>query len=76
MAFRTISIGVAAAALLGGATLPALAQDSIYVPLFTYRTGPFAGSGIHIADGMHDYLSMRNARPATTPRRASSATSR
>jgi branched-chain amino acid transport system substrate-binding protein len=62
MAFRTISIGVAAAALLGGATLPALAQDSIYVPLFTYRTGPFAGSGIHIADGMHDYLSMLNER--------------
>ena len=62
MAFRDISIGVAAAALLGAATLPALAQDSIYVPLFTYRTGPFAGSGIHIADGMHDYLSMLNER--------------
>ena len=55
----------------------------------TYRTGPFAGSGIPIANGMHDYLTMlnerdggiggvkigsRNARPATTPRRASSAT--
>ena len=23
----------------------AYAEDSIYVPLFTYRTGPFAGSG-------------------------------
>ncbi len=39
-----------------------LAQDSIYVPLFTYRTGPFAGSGIPIADGMHDYLAMLNER--------------
>ena len=26
------------------------------MPLFTYRTGPFAGSGTPIADGMHDYL--------------------
>jgi branched-chain amino acid transport system substrate-binding protein len=47
--------------------IPALAaaaeaQDSIYVPLFTYRTGPFAGSGIPIANGMHDYLTMLNER--------------
>jgi branched-chain amino acid transport system substrate-binding protein len=62
MSFRNIAIGAAAAALLGAAALPAVAQDSVYVPLFTYRTGPFAGSGIHIADGMHDYLSMLNQR--------------
>src|ERR1700750_1542517 len=42
--------------------LPAQAQDSIYVPLLTYRTGPFAGSGIPIANGMHDYLDMLNER--------------
>ena len=41
---------------------PAQAQDSIYVPLLTYRTGPFAGSGIPIANGMHDYLHMLNER--------------
>src|SRR5499425_2013535 len=40
----------------------AQAQDSIYVPLLTYRTGPFAGSGIPIANGMHDYLAMLNER--------------
>jgi len=40
----------------------ALAQDGIYVPLFSYRTGPFAGSGIPIANGMSDYLNMLNAR--------------
>jgi len=38
------------------------AQDGIYIPLLTYRTGPFAGSGIPIADGMHDYLTMLNER--------------
>ena len=42
--------------------LPAMAQESVFVPLFTYRTGPFAGSGTSIADGMHDYLSMLNER--------------
>src|SRR5690349_17542737 len=40
----------------------AQAQDSIYIPLLTYRTGPFAGSGIPIANGMHDYLTMLNER--------------
>ena len=62
MSFRNIAMGVAAAALVGTTALPAVAQDSVYVPLFTYRTGPFAGSGIHIADGMHDYLRMLNER--------------
>ncbi len=43
--------------------LPAAAQDGeLYLPLLTYRTGPFAGSGIPIADGMHDYLQMLNER--------------
>ena len=40
----------------------AAAEDSLYVPLLTYRTGPYAGSGIGIADGMHDYLEMLNQR--------------
>ena len=52
------------AAALAAALLPASAQaqDSIYIPLFTYRTGPFAGSGNPIGDGMHDYLQMLNQR--------------
>ena len=37
-------------ALLGAAAVtPSFAQDSVYVPLLTYRTGPFASSGIPIA---------------------------
>jgi branched-chain amino acid transport system substrate-binding protein len=50
------------AATLAGTAIPAAAEDSIYVPLFTYRTGPFSGSGIYIAEGMHDYLEMLNQR--------------
>jgi branched-chain amino acid transport system substrate-binding protein len=53
--------GMAFATALGLAA-PATAQDSIYVPLMTYRTGSFAGSGIPIANGMHDYLTMLNER--------------
>ena len=51
--------GCAAAFFSAG---PVLAADQLYVPLLTYRTGAFAGSGIPIADGMHDYLEMLNQR--------------
>jgi branched-chain amino acid transport system substrate-binding protein len=53
---------VALALTLAAPTGPALAEDTLFVPLLTYRTGPFAGSGIPIADGMHDYLTMLNER--------------
>jgi branched-chain amino acid transport system substrate-binding protein len=57
MSMRTLAFGVAAATALSGLTATtAVAQDSIFVPLLSYRTGPFAGSGMPIADGMHDYL--------------------
>ena len=64
MGFKNLAVGMAVAGLLGGVALPApaIAQDSIYVPLLTYRTGPFAGSGIPIANGMNDYLQMLNER--------------
>ena len=52
------AMGLAALVSVG----PALAADQLYVPLLTYRTGAFAGSGIPIADGMHDYLEMLNQR--------------
>jgi branched-chain amino acid transport system substrate-binding protein len=57
-----IVVRLALLALLGVAAAPARAEDSIYVPLFTYRTGPFAMSGIAIANGMHDYLTLLNER--------------
>jgi len=56
-------MGAAFGAVMAGAmTVPAAAQDSMYMPLLTYRTGNFAGSGIPIADGMRDYLEMINQR--------------
>jgi hypothetical protein len=58
---RLLACGVALATL-AAVPLPAAAQDSIYVPLFTYRTGPFSGGGTYIANGMRDYLTMLNER--------------
>lgn len=63
MTMRRLLLGGLAAALSwAAAATPVLAQDQLYVPLLTYRTGAFAGSGIPIADGMHDYLQMLNQR--------------
>jgi branched-chain amino acid transport system substrate-binding protein len=56
---------LAGTALVASAVLPALpaaAQGGIYIPLLTYRTGPFAVSGIPIGSGMADYLNMLNER--------------
>lgn len=64
MSFRKFTIGALAGCVVAAsaAVTPSAAQDGIYVPLLTYRTGAFAGSGIPIADGMHDYLAMLNER--------------
>jgi branched-chain amino acid transport system substrate-binding protein len=64
MSYHKWTIGALAATVFasGVAVVPASAQEGIFVPLLTYRTGAFAGSGIPIADGMHDYLRMLNER--------------
>jgi branched-chain amino acid transport system substrate-binding protein len=64
MSLKHLLLGatVVAATGVSVAPLPAQAADGIYVPLFTYRTGPFAGSGTPIANGMADYLNMLNER--------------
>src|SRR5437016_331421 len=64
MRAKQIVLGVAVAATLGVSAVAtgAEATEGIYVLLLTYRTGPFAGSGIPIANGMHDYLTMLNER--------------
>ncbi|NNF80749.1 MAG: ABC transporter substrate-binding protein [Rhizobiales bacterium] len=63
MTIKKLAIGVSAAAMLASsfaASTAALAD--IYIPLLTYRTGPFAGSGTPTANGLHDYLTMLNER--------------
>jgi branched-chain amino acid transport system substrate-binding protein len=64
MRCKHLVLGAAIGAMLGAPALmsAAQAQESIYVPLLTYRTGPFAGDGIPVANGMNDYLTMLNER--------------
>jgi len=62
MRLKHIILGAAVASLVGGSALVSQASAETFVPLFTYRTGPFANSGIPIANGMHDYFNMLNAR--------------
>jgi branched-chain amino acid transport system substrate-binding protein len=44
------------------AVATAQAEDGIYVPLMSYRTGPYSGAGAAIFNGMLDYLHMLSAR--------------
>ncbi|WP_108662384.1 ABC transporter substrate-binding protein [Acuticoccus kandeliae] len=53
---------LAAALAVAVPAAPSYAADELFLPLLTYRTGPFAGSGIPIANGMRDYLEMLNQR--------------
>lgn len=64
MRLKHLAIGAAVAGLVGvsAPATQAIAKGELFIPLFTYRTGPFANSGIPIADGMHDYFDMLNAR--------------
>ncbi|MEE9318893.1 MAG: ABC transporter substrate-binding protein [Granulosicoccus sp.] len=55
----TLAAGVIAAA----AWIPvAQADDTLYMPSMTYRTGPYAGGGTPFADGYADYFNMLNER--------------
>jgi len=45
------------------------AEDTLFIPSLTYRTGPFAGGGIPFADGFADYFNMLNERDGAKPRR-------
>ncbi len=64
MKVTRLVLGAAVAAMLGSTQFAttAQAQDSIYVPLFTYRTGPFSVGGIPIANCLHGFLAMLNDR--------------
>jgi len=60
---RLLSATTAGLVLAGTmATQQAIAEDSLYLPVLAYRTGPFASGGIPNANGYSDYLTMLNER--------------
>ena len=62
MGLKHLALGLAVVTAAPIAITTAPAASGIFIPLFTYRTGPFAGSGIPIANGMSDYFAMLNER--------------
>jgi len=61
---KKLLMGAAALAMTAGTmhVSTAQAEDTLYVPSLSYRTGPFAGGGIPFANGFADYLNMLNER--------------
>ncbi|MEO9873215.1 MAG: ABC transporter substrate-binding protein [Anderseniella sp.] len=62
---KLLMTGVAFATLAGATftTAPvAQAEDTMFVPSLSYRTGPFASGGTPLANGYADYFNMLNAR--------------
>ena len=64
MTMRRITLGLLAVILAIGPLAPAaLAQSKeVFIPLLVYRTGPYAPSGIPIANGFVDYFTLLNER--------------
>lgn len=64
MKLRSLAIGAFTAAVAVGSiqSTPVLAKDSLFIPVFSYRTGPFAPGGTKNANGYTDYLRMIQKR--------------
>ena len=62
MRMRTIWLAVLAALALTAPMLAAAQPKEVFIPLLVYRTGPYAPSGIPIADGFVDYFTLLNER--------------
>ena len=62
MGLKHLVVSVALVASASVVVTTAQAEDGIYIPLMSYRTGPYSGAGAAIFNGMSDYLNMLNAR--------------
>src|SRR5262252_4299256 len=62
MRVKHLAFGLALVTAASAVVATAQAEDGNFVPLFTYRTGPYSGSGIPVANGLADYLTMLNER--------------
>ncbi len=62
MRLKHFAIGLALLTAAPAAVATAQAEDGIYIPLMSYRTGPYSGAGIAIFNGISDYLNMLSER--------------
>lgn len=57
-----LRLGLVSAVALAAASLPAFGQESVTIQSNSYRTGAFSSSGIPIANGIRDYITLINAK--------------
>lgn len=65
MNLRNMTLSLLGAAVAASGTLvaePSFAQDEQFIPMLVYRTGPYAPSGIPVANGFRDYYNLINER--------------
>ena len=62
MRLKHLALGLALVTAVPAAVSAAQAADGNFVPLFTFRTGPYSAAGIPIFNGLADYLTMLNER--------------
>jgi len=62
MRVKSVALGLAVVIAAPAAITAAQAEDGIYIPLMSYRTGPYSGAGAAIFNGISDYLHMLNER--------------
>lgn len=55
-------LAAAAALALAGTGVAQADGEGLYIPNLSYRTGPFAATGIPLMNGQRDYVAMLNAR--------------
>ncbi len=61
--FRKLATGATILAMAATLQVGSVsAEESLFVPSLSYRTGPFAGNGIPVANGFADYFTMLNER--------------
>ena len=59
---RKLWLAALAALILAAPSLAGAQPKEMFIPLLVYRTGPYAPSGIPIADGFVDYFTLVNER--------------
>lgn len=59
---KKLFIGAVAAAMSYIPLSPAFAEDSVFIPFLSYRTGPFAAGGTVVVNGFQDYMTLLNER--------------
>jgi branched-chain amino acid transport system substrate-binding protein len=62
MRLKHLALGLALVTVVPVAATAAQAADGNFVPVFSFRTGPYSAAGIPIFNGLADYFTMLNER--------------